>query len=673
MAPLSPASSASPASSPPSASSPEARSRARRGWLAGATLAALVALAYANALRGPFVFDDLQSIPKNETLRALGAAVFFPPAGTTVSGRPLLNLSFALDHALGGENVLGYHLTNVAIHALAAVVLFALLRHTLAPPAAGTLPGAPGHRLPSPPTAAPAQDAAASLLAFSAALLWALHPLQTESVTYLVQRAESLAGLFYLVALYAFARGAEPAAARSRGWFAGAALACTLGMATKETVATAPLVALLYDRVFLARSWREVWRQRRGAHLALAATWLVLALLVAQNAGRAGTAGLGTGIAPLDYARFQARAVTHYLRLAVWPTPLAFDYGEFEARHAAATAWPFVLLVAALLGGAGWLWRRRPAAGFAALAFFLVLAPSSSVVPILTEAAAEHRMYLPLAALAALAVAGLHAVLGRRAPAIALVVALAAGGLTVRRNRDYRSELALWESAAAAAPQNARAFSNLGLALRAAGDPARAEACFRRALALRPDYIAARAELGALLADAGRLAEAEAETRALLALKPRDAIAHNALGTIHYAQGRAAEAARDFERAAECDPGLAAAHNNLGGVRLELGEVARARGDFETALRLDPDYAEAHYNLGNALVHQRDFAGARRHYERALALRPDYAEAHAHLGVALQNLGERTAAIAHYRAALRQRPDFGFVRQNLAALGVFEP
>lgn len=620
--------------------------RAYAGW-APVVLVAAVALAYGNSLDGPFVFDDIQSIPENPTIRRLlSPEIASPPSGLTVSGRPLVNVTLALNYALGGLGVTGYHLFNVVIHALAALSVFGLTRRTFA------------RSSPSSP---------ADALALVTALLWALHPLQTESVTYIVQRAESLVGLFYLLTLYCFARaGASP---RPWRWQIGCVTVCALGAATKEVIVTAPVAVLLYDRVFVSGGFAAAWRRHRGLYVGLAATWLVLGALVWQSGDRAGTAGFSAGLTPWSYALAQGGAIWRYLRLAVWPHPLVFDYGEYAPAPAAGLL-PAALGVVLLLAGAGWLWRRRPAAGFAAVGFFLVLAPTSSVLPIFTEPLAEHRMYLPLAALIALVVVVVFQRFGRGGVIALLGLAVVAGGLTLRRNRDYRSARALWETTVAAVPGNARAHASLAAALAAEKEWSAAETHFRAAIALRPDHVGARLGLAALLADIGKAAEAEAEYGEVLRFSPARLVALLALGSLRAGQARWDEAARDFEQALQVDPNSAEAHNNLGSVRYELGDWAEAESHLETALRLRPAYADALFNLGNVRVRQNRWHEARASYERALALEPASAAAHAHLGVVLQQLGERSAALRHYREALKLRPDFQFVRENLTALGV---
>ena len=322
------------------------------------------------------------AIVENPTIRQLwplSKALCPPNHGEPVTGRPLLNLSLAVNYAISKLDVWSYHATNLAIHLLGSLLLFGILRRTFLLPAMRERWGA-----------------AATPLAFVIALFWAIHPLQTESVTYISQRAESLVGLFYLLTLYCFIRGVDSARADGSG-IRGAALACLLGMASKEVMVSAPLIVLLYDRTFLAGSFREAWRRRGRFYVALAGTWLLLGWLVISAGGRGGTAGFGVGISWWAYLCTQFGAIVHYLRLCVWPHPLLLDYGTGTA-HGVWEILPYAIVLG-LLGAAtvAALWRW-PKVGFLGAWFFAILAPTSSVVPVATQTVAEHRMYLPLAA-----------------------------------------------------------------------------------------------------------------------------------------------------------------------------------------------------------------------------------------------------------------------------------
>jgi tetratricopeptide (TPR) repeat protein len=545
--------------------------------LAGAALALGTLLLYGGTLRYPFILDDIPAIAGNPSVRGLWSALA-PPQRLPVSGRPLLNLSYALNYALGRYDVRGYHAFNIAVHALCALALFGIVRRTLAGPALGARHGL-----------------GATPVAFLAAALWAFHPLTTEAVTYVSERAESLMGLFYLSTLYLFVRARDSRAPAP--WLAASALSCLLGVLTKEVIATAPLVVLLYDRAFCSGSLAAALRARWRYYAGLAAALAPLALLL-PGAGRRGV-GFGAGVGALEYARLSCRSVALYLRLSLWPHPLVFDYGPASALPAGGTA--CALLVAALVALAALALVRRPATGFVCAWFLAILAPTSSFIPLAYQPTAEHRAYLPLAAVACAAALCARRLLGRwAAPALAAAAALL-GILAHERNRDYRTELAIWGDTAAKAPGNPRAHCNLGVAL--AGIPGRepeAMAEYREALRLDPGYAEAHNDSGLLLARAlGSYQDAAAEFGEAIRSRPDYVEAHDNLGMALAAlPGRLPDAVREYGEAIRLDPGYAKAHNDLGVALAGMpGRLADGAAQFEEALRLEPDYPDARRNL----------------------------------------------------------------------------
>ncbi len=567
-----------------------------------AILAGAVVFVYWNSLTAPFLFDDVSAVATNPTIRSFSTALRPPADGSSTTGRPVVNLSFALNHALGGNSPRSYHALNLLIHAAAALTLFGLVRRTLAGPVAP---------------------------AFVIALLWAVHPFQTESVTLISQRTESLCGLFYLAALYGFARG----------WLTLSVLACLAGMATKEVMVTAPLMVLLYDRTFVAGSFAAAWRQRRGYYAALAATWLLLAWLVLAGGGTRGdAAGLGLGVSPWAYLLKQSEALLLYLKLSLWPHPLVVDYGGAVVNSWREVWWqgPVVL---ALLAGTGWALVRRPVLGFLGAWFFVILAPSSSVVPLVTQSMAEHRMYLPLVSVVVLLVLGAGRWLGRRSVPVLMVLAVVAGGLTIRRNQVYHSELALWSDTVAHRPENARAHNNLGVALTDLGRIEEALGHYQEAGRLMPDFTGVQLNLCDALVRLGR---------------PAEAVPHG-------------------EAAVRINPASADAHFNLAIALARTGHAAEAIPHYEEARRLQPDtqdvavgLAAAYNDLGNRATAQRDFNGAIARYRQALALAPGHLGVRNNLANALLVTGQIDEAIAHYRQILQERPDDALVRENLA-------
>ena len=539
-----------------------------------ALLVAAVALCYWNILGAPFLFDDIDAVVNNPTIRHLASlAALNPPAdGSTTMGRPVINFSFAINHAISGERVWSYHALNVAIHALAALALMSIVWRTLS---GSVLRGRFG--------------AVARPLALLIALLWALHPLQTESVVCIAQRAESLCGLCYLLTLYGFIRGTEPGA-RSWRWFAFSAAFCLVGMGAKEVMGTAPLVVLLYDRTFVAGGFSAAWRQRRVYYSALACTWLLLAWLVLRGGGTRGvSAGFGLGVSWWTYLLTQGEAILLYLKLSIWPHPLVLDYGMAVVRSVA-DVWAQAIVVLALLGLTIWALIRKPVAGFLGAWFFIILAPSSSVVPIVTQTMAEHRMYLPLAGVVALGVCGVYTVVGRRSTAVFLVLAAVFGVLTTQRNADYRSELSIWSKTVAQCPDNYRA----------------------------------RNTLADVLVRLGRDREAIGHCETAVRLNPRYAVAYNTLGNALANTGHPAEAIIQYEKALQLEPGFVEAHSNLGNLFLTIpGRLPEAVAHFEMALRIRPDFAAIHFNLGNALLslpeRRQEAIG---HFQTALRLEP---------------------------------------------------
>ena len=623
-------------------------------------LVAAATIAYHNSLGGAWVFDDLPAIRDNPSLRAPWSwrEILWPAidGGATVSGRPVVNLSFALNRLIGGSAVWGYHVTNLVIHALAGLLLFGVVRRTLQNYVSAGI-----------------YADAARPLGLAVATIWLVHPLQTEAVTYMVQRAESLMGLWYLLTLYGFIRGTEELAVgrdqRSRRtayvWQTISFFACLLGMATKEVMVTAPLVVMLYDRTFVAGSFRGAWQQRRGYYLGLAATWLLLAGLLAGGSGRGGTAGFGVGVTASAYALTQCRAVVLYLKLVIWPHPLVFDYGT-RTVGSLNEVWPQAGLLLWLGGATVWALLRRPVWGFLGFSFFVLLAPSSSVMPVATQTMAEHRMYLSLAVAVVLIVLGLYRLAGRGSFAVGGLLVLGCGWLTVQRNEDYRTGERLWTDTVAKNPANGRAHHELGLTLMAMGRAEEALPRFREAIPLQPKNAEPHFSLGVALAGLGRREEAIIEYEQALRLDPAHADARNNLGNILLDEGRSSEAEAQFRAEIRVRPDYAPGYNNLANVLLQLGRPSEAVPAAQEAVRLDSTYMTARYNLGNAFAGTRQWPAAAAEYEAALRLQPDFAEAHNNLGNVHLVLGRLPEARGQYEEALRLNPDFVEARRNLA-------
>ncbi len=461
-----------------------------RLWL-GCVLAVIGVALYVHTLDAPFIFDDTAAIVDNASIRGWNPTqVLAPPRDTPTAGRPVVNLSLAANYALGGLDVRGYHAVNIAIHVCCALLLYGIVRRTLSPPCS------------VPSCLSP--DA----IGFLSALLWLVHPLQTECVTYVTQRTESIMALFFLLTVYAAIRAdGSP----RRGWWSTAAIAaCALGMASKESMVTAPLLVILYDWAYRKEPWSAVFRRRRGLYTGLLATWVILLALMVTGP-RAGSVGFGHGVTAWEYGLNQCVVIVGYLGRVMWPAGLLLDYG-FPRALTLREAAPFVAVVIALVALTAVLLVRRPRLGYPAAWFLIVLAPTSSVIPIATEVAADRRVYLALAGLAVLVVTvgdrfffrlgkiNLSPVFTSPVSLVCIAAVASLACVTWQRASLYRHPEVLWQQSVAAVPGNHRALTNLATALAARGRYDQAATRLRQALGIAPDSTTAGDNLDALLA-----------------------------------------------------------------------------------------------------------------------------------------------------------------------------
>ncbi len=622
---------------------PAATQRAAgRSWPHGVLVAGAVLAVYANAVTLPFVFDDASTIVDNPTLRSLAASLAGGPPQSATAGRPLVNLTLAVNRAISGSEPWSYHLVNALIVALCATLLLAVVRRALALP-----------RVP-----ATLRDRASGI-ALAAALLWGVHPLLSETVDYVTQRTESLMALAYLATLYAGIRAVAGDAPR---WSVAAVLACAAGMASKESMVTAPITLLLLDAVLGTGSVAESLRRRRLLYAGLAATWGLL--LVLNLAGpRFRSAGFSSGVSPWTYLLNQAPMLLRYLRLAVAPTGLVLDYGVPKPLTLA-QVWPAATAVLAILAGVAVAWRRWPLVGMAGTIFFLLLAPTSSLVPIATEVGAERRMFLPLAVLVVTIVAAATWALQRAAaqrasrigPGAVAVAAVVLGGLTLQRNTEYATGTTIWQTVIDRR-EHGRAHYNLGIELRRIGRRADAIAAFERSVVDTPEahyalgferqadqqydraaehyrsYIRLRPmdanvlrayhQLGRTLMSQERFDDALAAFREVLARQPDNLDALGGTADSLLALQRWPEAITTYERYLTLNPGNTAARFNLGLALFEVDRFADSAAAFQAVLAQDPSNVGAYVNLANAVGSMGRYGDAVRALQRAAELERD--------------------------------------------------
>ena len=625
-----------------------------------ALLVCAAAAVYWNGLDAPFFWDDVTAIVDNATIRSLWPPwnALVPPLETPVSRRPLVNLSFALNYSLHAYDVRGYHVVNLGIHVLTACVLFAVTRRAL--------------------SADPVRAAFRSqawLIALAAAVWWALHPVASEIVNYTTQRTTALAALLFLMTVYASQRALE---VRHRArWQAAAVIACVCGVAAKEFVAVAPLVVVLYDRAFAFGSFRRALTHRRLLYGLLATSWMLLGAILLLRPHS--TVGFGAGVSPWMYAMNQAGMILRYLHLALWPDALVLDYG-LPRTVQLSEVWASVLGVAMLLAGASVALVRWPKVGFLCVAFFLLLAPTSSVIPIATEVGSERRMYLPLAVLATLlAVAGAWLIehLRLRVPprfhrmVTAGCVVLAAGWVTalalrtVHRNEEFATRVSLWRSSVERWPHGrARALYAEALV-----DAQQRDSALGQLRLAVHDFPKARFALGTELAADGRYGEAVRELSAFITSESRSSNRFRARmlrGRILVEQSRFDEAIGEYRALVQLRPAVAEPRIRLAHALASSGQPEAAAARYRQALELDPRSHPARVGLAQLLLQEGSIRDAAVQAEAAVALNPRSASSHNLLGVALAMDGRLADAVPHFREAVAIDPQDRQARDNLA-------
>ena len=613
-------------------------------------------MVYANSLSAPFIFDDRYWVVENPAIRSIASVASQPP-NTPLAGRPVIGLTFALNFAANELDASKYRATNVAIHIACALLLFGIVRRTI------TLP-----RL------SPFFGAAASDLAMATALLWAVHPLTTDAVTYITQRTESLMALFYLLTLYASLRA--HASAHRRTWTAAAIVACALGMGSKESMATVPLVVVIFDRVFLFDSMREAFNTRWRLYFGLALTWVLLAPQLATTP-RADSAGFATDISVWTYLLNQSVMILRYLRLVFWPIDLVITYGR-PVAYTLPDVLPQAVVCISLLVVTVAAFRWHPAVAFLGAWFFITLAPASSFIPIATEVGAERRMYLPLmSVLAGIVLAPYHwsrirLRTSRTLAAVALaIVTVALGAATITRNAEHHSWLRLAETTLERWPTDA-AYAGVGEELARLRRDEDALPLLRLAARTEPR---ARYNLGITLFNLKRYDETIRELEVLVGQHPmREEVpwARKVMGHAYLRLSKWPNAITQFRMVlvmtpyeAEARRLLVDAYNSQGVDLAQAGRFDEAIVEFRHALNVDDRNASARYNLATALFDKGQLAESFVEAERVLELTSTNADAYHLMGKLLALQGRMKEALGHLEAAIQLRPDDQVLRDDL--------
>ena len=640
-------------------------------WLAAGFIITIGIITYSNSFDGVFICDDFSTIKNNlhiRKLRPLSEAMSLPLwkqyLSVTVFGRPTLSLSFAINYALTGPEPWGYHLGNLIIHIVAALLLFGVIRQTLCCKEFQRYDGA-----------------RALWAGLVVALIWMVHPIHTESVTFISQRAESLMGMFFLLTLYCAIRGFQ--SNRRLLWYSASVLVCSLGMGTKEVMAAAPVLILLYDYAFVSKSFKSALRQRWLFYLSLAGTWvIVFALVIISHTTLTEyktpneSMEFIKGCDVLAYVLSQPAVILEYLRFSIWPRPLGFQ-GQvsrlfpdviFGIRLAAIIV--IVLLALSFLG-----FLRRRWFGFLGVWFFIILAPSSSLVPTM-DIFSIHRMYLSLASVVTVIVFGGDYVLrklltGRHCERyFKIISAIMVAGIvttyslmTYERNKDYQ------DAAVLLGDESTFTHYNLAMAYIEQGDLERAVSHYKKVLQIDPNYPAANHNLGLIFMEQGKHDQAAEHFEKEIHIKPNypriHTSAHYNLGMILMQQRDLDAAKVHYKKILRINPNYADAYYHLGNILAQQGNMAQAKLYYEQTLRIEPDYAGAYYHLGNILMEQRNMTQAKLYYEQALRIEPNCVDAHNSLGIIFANQGNTERAKAEFEHEIRINPNHIEAHYNL--------
>jgi len=559
----------------------------------------LCIIIYSNTLQGPFVFDDYQDIVDNRFIRldsfelqGLYEAAFSSPS----TARPLANMSFAINYYMGGYDVFGFHLTNIAIHLICGVLVYFITLFTLRQIA-----------IIQDQTIQHLSDYSMILIAVFTACIFIAHPIQTQSVTFIVQRMSSLAALFYFLSLLFYILGRRTKLNWKR-WFLwlGCLGAWILALASKQTAITLPIIIVLYEWYFFQDLDKGWIKQNVSYFLGLILILILIGLIYL------GGNPIERILGGYDYRSFtigeriltQFRVLVYYISLLFYPQPYRLNLlHEFPISYSLfqpATTFFSLLFLTGLLGLAISLAQRQRLVSFCILWFFINLFVTSSVIAL--EVIYEHRLYLPMFGFAIiisyLLFRGLAVERRYIMACIAIIIALGVG--TYLRNKVWADRVSLWSDVVSKNPQSDRGHNNLGIALALQGQLDKAITHFQYALRLKP-----------------HMKQAQYYTASI----------HYNLGNALQLQENYEQAIKHFNEAIRLEPDYVKAYNNLGGIFMYQGNIDDALIQLSEAVRIDPYNEITHYYLGYAQAQKGNTRAACTHYLIALQMQPDFSVA----------------------------------------------
>jgi len=587
--------------------------------LALSAMLLLGALIYSNTFGSAFHLDDLPSILNNPAITNISNLQdiwnFWP-------SRFITYLSIALNYHFSRLTVFSYHLFNLIIHLGSGILVWQLLLLIFSTPAIR------GERI--------AQHA--KLLALFSGLIFIAHPIQTQGVTYIIQRAASLATFFYLLALYLYAKfrllqeqgGSQINIKLHYGASLGIAV---VAMFTKESTITLPIMIISYELFFLKTERKIYWKNLVPFLITLLIIPATLLLTKYVNLiGMRRAIEEPVNISSFHYLLTQFRVAVTYLRLLFIPINQNLDYYYPLAKNLFSLP---ILASAMLLGGiiitAVKLFAKYRLISFSILWFFLTLLPESSVIPI-RDVIFEHRLYLPMAGYSFFLVSAVYYLFKEKrfklAIGVLLIITFCYGLLAYQRNFVWKDELTLWSDVVLKSPQKARGYNNRGAAYCQQNNLAKAVANLNVAIGINPDYAEAYCNRGIAYARQSNYTLAALDYSRAAEIKPSYAEAYNGRGAVYFQQGNFNNAITDINRAIAIRPEYAEAYYNLGVIFSQQGKYDQAILNFTRAIQINPNYADAYYNRGIAYFHQEKLTQAILDYSKTILLAPNYLTAY---------------------------------------------
>ncbi len=615
----------------------------KRDWFLAIALLIVTLTAYSPAWNGKPIWDDDVHLTRPDLRSLNGLAQIWTHLGSTQQYYPVVHTVFWAEHRIWGDTPLYYHLANILLHVVAALLLVGILKQL---------------RVPGP---------------WFAGAIFALHPVQVESVAWMSELKNTLSAVFFLSAVYVYLRFDRT---RERGAYAAAFALFLLGLCSKSVIAILPAIILV------VLWWKRGKLSWKGDVLPLApffALGISAGLFTAWvERSVIGAEGKTFDLSLIDRGLVAGRVFWFYLAKLFWPDELTFVYPRWQISPAVWWQWLFPIALILLLATL-WIFRKRSRAPLAAVLLFLgMLFPVLgflNVYPFLYSFVADHFQYLACIGIITLTASGLTLLLdlappfGRRlgiAAGLALLAVLA--GLTWQQAHIYRDEETLWRVTISRNPDCWMAHNNLGDLFLKNGRLDEAILHYKETLAKRPDPEKAHYNLAAALVKAGKIDDAIQQYHTALELKPDYADAHYNLGGALVRNGQTDEAIKEYEKTLELRSNDVEAQNNLGGVLLAKGRVQEAIGHYQAALRLNGRDSEIQYNLAHALAQGGQIDDAIAHYQAALEIQPDDVETRYELGSALLQKGQFEDAIARYQEVLARKPDHLQANTNLGNL-----